>query len=409
MSLTDHGTPRWRFCVFAPAVFGIYAAAASAGFDPPNRMFTANSGSAQSPTNDPGQLAIMPDVGAGGGSSLQPGRIHTSNLSGFNIVIVPGAALAANVPALQAFERAANQWEQYIRDPIVVTVNADLAPLAPNVLGSTNSFVLAGGYDEIRDAMVADAGDESDDVVATLLPTAAGFSGFLPAGFGFDGSLQLTKANAKALEFTGLDELFGVSDAQITFSSNFSFDFDNSNGVTLGQHDFETVAAHEIGHALGFISEVDFVDFVKGSNATSQNVEPTTLDLFRFDDAAANDPETYAEFATYPRSLVPGNIEHFDQISNLYFGDEEVLLATGVTQGDGRQASHWKDFFFTLGLLDPTLASGQISPIQANDLRAFDLIGYDIVPEPSGAVLLLLGSVMAAALRRHRGLQILRR
>src|SRR5262245_31162864 len=36
----------------------------------------------------------------------------------FDIVIHPGAGLAANPAALAAFNRAAAQWEQWIRDPI---------------------------------------------------------------------------------------------------------------------------------------------------------------------------------------------------------------------------------------------------------------------------------------------------
>ena len=34
----------------------------------------------------------------------------TSNLGGFNIVIVPGPGLAGNAAALAAFNRAADQW-----------------------------------------------------------------------------------------------------------------------------------------------------------------------------------------------------------------------------------------------------------------------------------------------------------
>src|SRR5262245_63041079 len=43
----------------------------------------------------------------------------------FDIVVVPGPALAAKPAALAAFERAAAQWERRISDPITVTINAD--------------------------------------------------------------------------------------------------------------------------------------------------------------------------------------------------------------------------------------------------------------------------------------------
>jgi len=130
-------------------------------------------------------------------------------------------------------------------------------------------------------------------------------------------------------------------------------------------------------------------------------VRPTTLDMFRFDDAAANNPATLGNFSAFPRSLVPGNVEHFDQISGGAGGDVEVLFSTGLSQGDGRQASHWKDSL-GLGVMDPTLSPGEISLVTPNDLRTFDLIGYEInqVPEPNSLALLFLGVVLALGCRR---------
>ena len=52
-----------------------------------------------------------------------------------------------------------------------------------------------------------------------------------------------TKANLKALGFQGLDAAFGVSDATMQFNSNFTFDYDNSDGVGAGLVDFETVGS----------------------------------------------------------------------------------------------------------------------------------------------------------------------
>jgi len=209
--------------------------------------------------------------------------------------------------------------------------------------------------------------------------------------------LQATKANLKALGFADLDLIFGISDAEITFSTNFNFDYDNSNGITPGRMDFESVAVHEIGHALGFISDVDFVDFVLDAGQVSNSVQPTTLDMYRFRDLAGNNPGSLANFSLYSRNLVPGHVGFFDQIDNSFGGSAEVRFATGLTRGDGQQASHWKDNLM-LGVMDPTLSFGEISPLRANDVRAFDLIGYEIViPEPRGAALWSLGAMAIAA------------
>lgn len=321
-------------------------------------------------------------------------------LAGFDIVLVPGAGLAADPAALAAFERAAQQWEAVIADPIVVTIAADFADIGnPGIIGQSSSLLLQGPHDAIRDAMVADAAAEGDDGILAALPAAAQFAASLPSGFVLTGNVLGTKANLKALGFADLDATFGATDATITFNSTFSFDLDNGDGVSPGTIDLETTAAHEIGHALGFLSSVDFVDASSGGL-----VWPNTLDLERFADGTSRDPSSPAQFASFARSMVPGADAIVDDV------DAEWRMSTGVQNGDGRQASHWKDDSLTgafVGIMDPTLASGTVEPITLADLRALDLIGYDVVvggaslcgvaPEPAASCFVQAAPLGASA------------
>jgi hypothetical protein len=340
----------------------------------------------------------------------QPGS-PPANLGSFHIVIDAAPELSGNAAALAAFQRAAARWEAFIADPITVTVKATLAPLAPNIIGSATSVPLLLDSAQVRNAIAADAGDEPDDDIATHLPTIADLAVSMPPGFGFDRSrMLLTKANAKAIGILGLDEQFGVPDSVVTFNTNFTFDFDNRDGVTPGQLDFETVASHEIGHALGFVSVLEYIDAVMSFHATAQDVVVSALDLFRFAAGAGNDPETDSQFTTFPRVLFPGQENFFDQVFPM-FGLTEIAFSTGLTQGDGYQASHWKDNL-GIGVMDPALAFGESMFVSYNDLRALDLMGYDIsianvsstVPE-AGAFLFVAEAMAAAsaciALRRR--------
>lgn len=350
------------------------------------------------------KVSYMSYSEVGMGTGFEPPAAITQNLGNFHIVINASSGLTANTAALDAFNRAAARWEALFSDPITITLDGDLANLgSASIIGSTSSSMLEASYTTIRNRVVADS--DANDTINASLPTSAQFTATLPAGFSLSGNVSGTKANLKALGFTGLDAQFGISDATITFNSTFAFDYDNRNGVTPGLIDFETVAIHEIGHALGFVSGVDDIDYLL-STAASGAISPNILDLFRFRRGTANDPNSAATFTTATRDMSTGTLAISDFVQASGGGETlENLMSTGFYTGDGRQASHWKDDALTgvyIGIMDPTLGSGVVQAISAQDVRAFDLIGYDIVvPEPGSAVLLLCG-LFPMATRRFR-------
>lgn len=303
---------------------------------------------------------------------------------GLDIVINPGTELAGNTAALDAFNRAAVRWESIFSDPITVNINANVFNFGvgnENVIGSASSTILGTGYDDVVAGMKFDALDEPSNGIVLALPDVTQFSALLPAGFSLwdvpNRWVLLTSANAKALGAS-----YDGPDAQIQFNTEFAFDYDNSNGVGVGLMDFETVAAHEIGHALGFVSAVDDVDYWMGVPPEGEGdtlIDPFTLDLFRFPAGAL--PTDPLGFLTTPRELRPGSAASFSDLTSVYG------FSTGFDNGDGNQASHWKADDLTsvyIGMMDPTLNFGVSQSITDADIRALDLIGWDVVvPEPS--------------------------
>jgi hypothetical protein len=106
------------------------------------------------------------DIGSGGDASggaglapggSAPGGSTTRDLGSFGITIAAGAELFGDTAAFDAFRRAVDTWASFISDSIPITITANLADLGnPNMIGSASSVLLQGGYNLIRDAMVAD-------------------------------------------------------------------------------------------------------------------------------------------------------------------------------------------------------------------------------------------------------------
>lgn len=283
--------------------------------------------------------------------------------------------------AIDGFQAAADLWSSIFTDDIIVNINIGYRPLSPGVLGQAGSTTQGTSVSNFVSALDADARSFDDDIAVANLPTGSTLSIYtsVPAtGAAIvdnDGSanntvLDVNTANAKAAGVRAAGD--SAIDASITFSSLFTWDFDRSNGITAGAFDFIGVAAHEIGHALGFVSGADTVDFTSGNGPSApadlnafRVVQP--LDLFRVSDAsitAGTDIDLRADTETKYFSIDGGNTLL-------------TTFSTGSFNGDGRQASHWKDNLL-IGIMDPTAAPGEYADITDFDVQAFDVIGWDV-------------------------------
>lgn len=313
----------------------------------------------------------------------------------FNLIADPGTPQFA----VDGFHAAAGLWSSVIANNVTFNIQIGYAPLDAGVIGQTTSSFIEASYATTRQALLARSTSADDISAYAHLQGSDSFSRLInltsdsPHGGGsitpyLDtmNRVGITTANAKVL---GLQPQDGSIDAVIRFSSDFSFDFEATGPVDSGAMDFIGVAAHEIGHALGFVSGVDDIDYFSGLYPAG-DFSSNLIDLFRFSDLSLSMGAGVTDYAADER-------DKFFSTD----GGATVLafFANGTFYGDGNQASHWRDNM-NLGLLDPTASYGERLSISELDRRMLDVLGYTIVPEPGVNGFIAVG--LALFILRHR-------
>ncbi|AFY39733.1 Hemolysin-type calcium-binding region [[Leptolyngbya] sp. PCC 7376] len=290
-----------------------------------------------------------------------------------------------------AFEMAARIWASLLQDDVEINLHV-------GAIDGLNGNEAVGGavpifhevnYGVYQEYLANDATSEQDDSVVDALQEGNTVDVLIDAdGDGtsevVDGNttIMLTRAQAKALGME--DELLldngstwdrdvlenpDALDGYIVINNSYdwSYDLTREDDVEEGQLDFLTMALHEIGHSLGFVSGLDgLIESFEMHSGEIRTEGMTALDLLRYSDTSVdiNNPD--------------------GTVSELTFGGDAYFSIDGgetseaeFEEGDDYQASHWQRLQNALGIMDPTLGYQERTDISELDLRAFDVLGWN--------------------------------
>lgn len=354
------------------------------------------------------------------------------------VAVVPANALTFNFTSgsgitnqqLIGFQEAGSLWSAGYDDLVTVNITINFTSLGANSLGEATSFGRFFNYSDVYTALNTDKKSADDNIAVGSLSTngtyrkLTNYSNDNPNGAGSitpylstnNNSIVMTNANAKALGLIAAND--ASLDATITLNSDVSWSY----GIPLasGTYDFVGVAIHEIGHVLGFNSSVDTLNDSGGTkDANEYSLFP--LDLFRYsDDSKAENPLDLPNLNTVDFTV--GVTEKYFSIDG---GKTEIASLEKGTLNGSYQAQHWLETSNALGIMDPATDINELKLFTINDVRAFDVIGWDrsavsfaafepptAVPEPEnyvGTLICALLGVGALAKRRQKSIESARK
>ncbi|MBX2866166.1 MAG: NF038122 family metalloprotease, partial [Leptolyngbyaceae cyanobacterium MAG.088] len=300
----------------------------------------------------------------------------------FNFTYDPSISLEQRV----GFELAAMIWSSYLTDDITVNLHiasSDSLGEGGEAVGGAIPIFHEQNYGIYQEYAEADATSDTDDEAIESLQ-GGNTVDLLVGDQVIDGNtdILLTSAQAKAL---GMDEAITLDngstwdrdlvdpnglDGYIIVSNAFdwNYDYTRSREAPEGTLDFMSMALHEIGHQLGFVSSLDGTLDINSLHSGETQAEGfTILDLFR-------------------HSIESTEVENPDgAVSDLTLGQNSYFSIDGgetnlgdFADGLDYQASHWKRLQVAMGIMDPTLAYQERLSLGHLDLQAMDVLGWDI-------------------------------
>jgi hypothetical protein len=277
-----------------------------------------------------------------------------------------------NAAAIEAvINNAILTYQADFSDPINVTIQFNEMTSG---LGQSTTGFFNVSYNTFITALRADAKTADDATAISLLPVANNNP------VNNNTTINVKTANLRAVGLPGAGFVNGTFDGAIGLNTHIT---DVGSPGTSGQFSLRATAQHEIDEVLGLGSSLPNIAF--------STIFPQ--DLYRYNGSGARSFTTTSTATAFFSINGTTNLAQFDN------------------QNDGGDFGDWQSNPRPNGVppqVQDAFATAGASPVLGVELRALDVIGYDLVttaavPEPSQLALLgLLGAVGAVGYARRK-------
>ena len=310
-----------------------------------------------------------------------------------------------------AFEMAGKAWSHHLKDDMTVNIHVAMSDdLPPNVIGGALPAFTSGtigGFEHKFRWDVKSSDDRTAKANLNIIKPSWSSTKWISGRYGIQtgdtqfkeatlyGDYASTTANAKSLGLVepSIAELDGYIMMNRLTHQPIQWHYDNGqNSSAADEVDFLSVATHEIGHVLGFVSGIDmnstnWLDLIQvqkliaqdGYEAHKQERDrlkwqrqsySTILDIFRHDVTSTENAKNLS-LGGSPVFSIDNN-----QTQILPFANGRELTGDSLIGLDNFQGSHWSADS-NGGVMVPGIYPGERNAITDTELIAFDVIGYD--------------------------------
>jgi hypothetical protein len=282
--------------------------------------------------NHSGSSGSGGSTGGSGGGTQPPPPPPSPPPASFTINVTWDSSVASAPAGFRtAVMSAVDYLEAQFHDPVAINITVGYENLGTGILGESAWGLETFSYSQVLNAMKAHDTTANDTTAIASLPASS------------SDSVYMTPAEAQALGLAAS----GGSDGSVWACSDYSYSYNDANGVAGGTYDLRGIMLHEITEVMG-------------RDLVASATNPSVMGLFDYKSAGVRDTSDYSGYFS-----INGGTTNLATFNTNTAGDPGDWAITG--NNDTCNAG---------------VPAGTVLKFSGADATTMDVLGYEANPYP---------------------------